>query len=119
MMTLTKTGWGQDNPAYRHIFSSTFMPTARAEQLAWFDEFQKETTRPENAVRHLLPKIDVPTLVIHSRGDQRIDWTVGRDIAAAIPDAEFLTLESDNHLLLEGEPAADVFIDAVREFLLD
>jgi len=129
MMTLTLTGWGQDNPAYRHVFSSTFMPTASAEQLAWFDEFQRETTNPENAVRFLeafsgidvrdlLPKVDVPTLVIHSRGDQRIDWTVGRDIAAAIPNAEFVTLESDNHLLLEGEPAADQFLSAVREFLL-
>ncbi|MDA8708767.1 alpha/beta fold hydrolase [Hellea sp.] len=129
MMTLTKTGWGQDNPAYRHIFSSTFMPTASSEQLAWFDEFQKETTSPENAVRFLeafssidvrdlLPKVDVPTLVIHSRGDQRIDWTVGRDIATAIPNAEFLTLDSENHLLLEGEPAAKQFLSAVREFLL-
>jgi len=129
MMTLTMSGWGQDNPAYRHIFSSTFMPGATMEQLAWFDEFQKETTSPENAVRFLeafstidvrdlLGKVDIPTLVIHSRGDQRIDWTVGRDIAAAIPNAEFVTLESDNHLLLEGEPAADTFINAVREFLL-
>lgn len=129
MITLTKTGWGQNNPAYRHVFSSTFMPSASPQDLAWFDEFQRQTTSAENAVkflqafadidvRHQLSKISVPTLVIHSRGDQRIDWQVGRDIAAEIPNAEFVTLDSDNHLLLEGEPAAEQFISAVRDFLL-
>lgn len=129
MITLTKTGWGQNNPAYRHVFSSTFMPSASPEDLAWFDDFQRKTTSSENAVkfleafadidvRHHLPNIKVPTLVIHSRGDQRIDWQVGRDIAAEIPNAELVTLESDNHLLLEGEPAADQFLSAVRKFLL-
>ena len=68
-------------------------------------------------VREQLSKISVPTLVLHSRGDQRIDWQVGRDIAAAIPDAEFVTLDSDNHLLLEGEPAAEKFVSAIRDFL--
>lgn len=129
MITLTKTGWGQNNPAYRHVFSSTFMPTASPQDLAWFDDFQRKTTSPDNAVkflqafadidvRHHLSQITVPTLVIHSRGDQRINWQVGRDIAAAIPNAEFVTLESDNHLLLEGEPAAGQFLSAVRSFLL-
>lgn len=130
MITLTKTGWGQNNPAYRHVFSSTFMPDGSHEDLAWFNEFQRKTTSPDNAVkflqafadidvRHQLSKITVPTLVIHSRGDQRIDWKVGRDIAAEIPNAEFVTLESNNHLLLEGEPAAEDFISAVKRFLLN
>lgn len=128
MMTLTRDGWGQENPAYRNIFSSTFMPTATSEQLDWFNDFQRRTTSPENAVRFLeafadidvrdkLSQIKVPTLIIHSRGDQRIDWTVGRDMASEIPNAEFVVLESDNHLLLEGEPASETFIETVRAFL--
>lgn len=130
MITLTKTGWGQNNPAYRHMFSSTFMPSASPEILAWFNDFQRQTTSPENAVkflqafaeidvRHHLSKLSVPTLIIHSRGDQRIDWKVARELAAVIPNAEFVTLDSDNHLLLDGEPAAEQFLSAVREFLLD
>jgi pimeloyl-ACP methyl ester carboxylesterase/DNA-binding SARP family transcriptional activator len=129
MMTLTRDGWGKENPAYRHVFSSTFMPTATPEQLSWFDDFQRHTTSPENAVRFLeafadidvrekLSQIKVPTLVIHSKGDQRIDWTVARDMAAEIPNAELVTLDSDNHLLLDGEAAADKFIQVVRRFLL-
>ena len=51
VMTLTRLGWGTNNPAYRHIFSQTFMPDGTPEELAWFDEFQRQTTSAENAVR--------------------------------------------------------------------
>lgn len=128
IMTLTKTGWGRDNPAYRQIFTSTFMPSARSEELSWFNEFQRLTTSPENAARFLsvfgdidvrekLSKVTVPTLVIHSLGDRRIPVSVGRDIAAAIPNAEFVGLESDGHLLLGREAASKAFVEAVREFI--
>ena len=128
IMTLTSTGWGKDNPAYRQIFSSTFMPSATADELNWFNEFQRRTTSPANAVRFQsafgdidvrdqLAEVSVPTLVIHSRGDRRIPFNVARDIAAEIPNAEFLGLESDSHLLLGREPASQVFVDAVRDFI--
>lgn len=127
-MTLTRTGWGRDDPAYRQIFSSTFMPGATAEELAWFNEFQRRTTSPDNAVRFLsafgdidvrerLAEVRVPTLVIHSLGDRRIPVASGRDIAASIPDAEFVGLESDGHLLLGREPASRAFVENVRRFL--
>jgi pimeloyl-ACP methyl ester carboxylesterase len=130
IITLTKTGWGKDNPVYRHIFSATFMPSATPEQLAWFDDFQRQTACAENAVRfleafsvidvrHRLAEIRTETLVLHSRGDKRIPWEVGRDIAADIPNTSLVTLESDNHLLLEGEPAGEAFVEAIREFLDD
>lgn len=128
VITLTEAGWGQDNPAYRQIFSSTFMPSASAQELAWFNEFQRLTTSPENAARFLsvfgdidvrdqLAQVQVPTLVIHSLGDQRIPVSVGRDIAAAIPNAEFVGLESDGHLLLGREAASQAFVKAVRDFI--
>ncbi|MEM7708521.1 MAG: alpha/beta fold hydrolase [Pseudomonadota bacterium] len=128
IMTLTASGWGQDNPAYRQIFSSTFMPTATPEELEWFNEFQRATASPENAVRflsafgdidvrHLLSKLRVPTLVIHSLRDQRIPVQTGIDLATAIPNAEFLGLESDNHLLLGREPSSQAFVSAIRDFL--
>ena len=128
--TLVRSGWGQENPAYRHIFSTTFMPNASSAQLEWFDDFQRHTTSPENAakflsvfghidVEDLLPKLKVPTLILHSRLDQRIPWTMARDMAAQIPDARLVTLESPNHLLLDGEPAADEFVASVRKFLTE
>jgi len=128
LVTLTAAGWGQDNPAYRQIFSSTFMPSANTEELEWFNEFQRLTTSPKNAarflsvfgdidVRHQLAKVKVPTLVIHSLRDERIPVQTGRDIASRIPNAEFVGIESDGHLLLGREPASKIFVDAVRDFI--
>ncbi len=128
VMVLTETGWGSDNPAYRHMFSHTFMPEANAEELDWFDEFQRQTTSPENAVgflkafshldvRDRLAQIQCPTLVVHSRGDMRIPFATGRSIAARIPDAQFAGLDSSNHLLLGREKASDDFVNLVRNFL--
>ena len=130
IMTLVKTGWGSVNPAYRRIFSTTFMPDANAHQLDWFDEFQRLTTSSKNAARFLsafgdidvdalLPEVKVPTLIIHSRHDQRIPWSTARYLASMIPDARLVTLESRNHLLLENEPASDAFLTAIRNFLAE
>ena len=127
-MVLTGSGWGRSDPTYRHIFSQTFMPDAISEELEWFDEFQRRTTSPENAVRFLeafaeidvrdrLASLSVPTLIIHSRGDKRIPLATGRQLAASIPKAEFLSLESNNHLLIGREPAATDFLSAIRNFL--
>lgn len=128
LITLAKTGWTRENPAYRQIFSSVYIPTANTNELAWYSEFQKSTTSPENAgrllayidqidVRDLLSKVTVPTLVIHSRGDQHVPIGNGLQLAAQIPNAEFLSLDSSNHSLLGREPAAKVFLQAVRNFV--
>ena len=128
IMVLTETGWGRQNPSYRHLFSRTFMPTATAEQLEWFDEFQRLTTSPGNAVRFLeafadidvrdrLKDVKAPTLVLHSRNDRRIPVETGRALATDIPNAQFTGIDSENHLLLGNEPASIEFLAAVRRFL--
>ncbi|TMV13730.1 alpha/beta fold hydrolase [Arenibacterium halophilum] len=130
VLTLTKLGWGTDNPAYRHIFSKTFMPDAGPEVLDWFDDFQRQTASPDNAarfqdafghidVRDRLAQVRVPTLVLHSRHDQRIPLDMGRAIASAIPDAQFVVLESKNHILLDHEPAWRKAYLAIGRFLAE
>lgn len=130
VMTLTELGWGTDNPAYRHIFSQTFMPEATAEDLAWFDDFQRQTTSPSNAarfqdafgyidVRHRLKDVKAPTIVLHSKYDQRIPLEIGRAVASGIPDARFVPLESRNHILVENEPAWRECFMAVTRFLAE
>jgi pimeloyl-ACP methyl ester carboxylesterase/DNA-binding SARP family transcriptional activator len=130
LITLTRTGWGQDNPAYRQVFTSLFIPGATPEQMGWFNELQRVTTSPENAARLLsaLGEIDVmdrlsqvtqPTLVLHARNDARVPYANGRLLAMGIPGAKFVTLESQNHLLLENEPAWGRFLAEVRAFLAD
>ncbi|MBD2840857.1 alpha/beta hydrolase [Erythrobacter rubeus] len=128
VMVLTETGWGMDNPAYRHVFSRTFMPDASMEELDWFDEFQRLTTSSENAVRFLeafstidvrddLAKIQCPTLVVHSRGDMRIPFATGRLLASRIPGAQLAGVDSQNHLLLGRESASTRFVELVQDFL--
>lgn len=128
VIKLTELGWGTDNPAYRHIFSQTFMPDASAETLDWFDDFQRQTTSPKNAarfqdafghidVRHRLGQVKAPTIVLHSRYDQRIPLELGQAVAAGIPGAQFVALESRNHILVDQEPAWQVCLEAIRRFL--
>ena len=130
VLTLTELGWGTDNPAYRHIFSQTFMPEASAEDLAWFDEFQRRTTSPKNAarfqdafghidVRHRLADVKAPTLVLHSKYDQRIPLETGRALASGIPDAQFVPVESRNHILVDHEPAWRICVETIGQFLLE
>ncbi|HUD96405.1 MAG TPA: alpha/beta fold hydrolase [Woeseiaceae bacterium] len=127
VMQLTRIGWGQDNPVYRQLFTSRFVPRATPEQLSWFNELCRRTTQPEIAVRlmqargqvaidELLPQVSVPTLVVHAREDQVVPFSQGRLIASAIPGAEFVQLESQNHILLEHEPAWERFKDEVLAF---
>ncbi len=125
---LTELGWGTDNPAYRHIFSQTFMPDAGPQELAWFDEFQRLTTSPGNAarfqdafgeidVRDRLGAVRAPTIVLHSKDDLRIPLDMGRALASGIPDAQFVPLDSRNHVLVDYEPAWRTCMQAIREFL--
>lgn len=130
LVTLTRTGWGKDNAAFRQMFTSLFVPTATPAQADWFNELQRITTSPENAARLLsslgdvdvsarLPLVTQPTLVIHCRDDARVPHTSGRELAAGIPGAKFVTLESPNHLLLEHDPAWPRFVAEMRAFLAD
>jgi pimeloyl-ACP methyl ester carboxylesterase len=68
-------------------------------------------------VTELLPQVKVPTLVMHARDDARVPFDDGRRMAAGIPGARFVTLQSKNHLILEHEPAFGRLLEEVRLFL--
>lgn len=129
-LTLMRLGWGQENPAFRHIFTSLFIPGGTVEQMKWFDDLQRVTTSAENAVRirsamnnidisELLKQVTVPTLVMHCHDDAVVPFEEGRMMAAHISGARFVALEGFNHLILPGEPALGRFLDAIRAFLKD
>ena len=127
MAVLTRTGWGSDNPAFRQMFTSLYIPDGTAEQAQWYNELQRVSASPENAerlqhvlgtidVRPMLAKVTVPTLVLHAKNDHVIPVTAGRELAAGIPGAKFVELDSQNHVLLEHEPAWPQFLKLVRAF---
>lgn len=128
MVDLIRTGWGQDNPAFRQLYASLFVPDASPEQVGSFVDMARESTTPEMAarlmtafaeidVRDLLPRVRVPTLVAHVRNDARIPIENGRELAAGIPGAEFVSLEGHNHIILEHEPAFGELRAVLSEFL--
>ncbi|HUD91112.1 alpha/beta fold hydrolase [Sphingobium sp.] len=128
MITLTRTGWGRNNPAFRQLFSSLFFPDALPAEVEWFNELQRVSASPENAVRlqlafgmvdvrGYLDQVRAPTLVLHSNLDAVVPFACGRTLAATIPDARFVQLESRNHLLLEHEPAWPKASEAIKSFL--
>ncbi len=130
MITLVAIGWGRDNPAFRQMFTTMFMPDAPPENQTWFNELQRITTTPRNAARllralgevdvtHRLAGIRTPTLVLHARGDMRIDFLSGRELASGIPGARFVCLDSNNHIMPETDPAWPVALKEIREFLAE
>jgi pimeloyl-ACP methyl ester carboxylesterase/DNA-binding CsgD family transcriptional regulator len=127
IVDLARLGWGKDNPVFRQIFTAQFIPEASPEQIGWFNELCRRTTTPEMAtkllrartevnVRELLPKVKTPTLVLHARLDEVVPFSAGQVLAAEIPGAEFVPLDSRNHILLESDPAWARFKEAVLDF---
>jgi pimeloyl-ACP methyl ester carboxylesterase len=128
MRELMRTGWAAPNPAFRRLFTMFFLPEGTPEQMAWYDELQRRSASPEMAVRlydtlcetdatELLPEIAAPTLVLHARRDLVVPLEQGRRIAALVPSARFVTLESRNHVLLADEPAWPAFLREMSNFL--
>ena len=128
LATLIRTGWGEDTPAFRTLFSSLFMPEGTQEQLQKFAELQRKTTTAECAYRYfettrnldvsnLLSKVTIPTLVIHVRDDQVQPFEAGRELATGIPGARFVALQGQNHAPLEQDPATARMIEEIKLFL--
>ena len=126
-IALTRSGWGQDNPVYRQLFTSRFIPGATAEQIGWFNDLCKITATAEMAARimdfrlyidvtALLPQVSVPTLVLHARADEAVSPAHCRLLAERIPGATLVELDSRNHILLEAEPAWARFKEEVLAF---
>ncbi|HUR89454.1 MAG TPA: alpha/beta fold hydrolase [Ramlibacter sp.] len=128
MLKLVELGWGRENSAFRQVFATQFIPDGTLAQLKAFDELQRRTVTAETAARLLsvLHEVDVaeyaarvqcPTLVMHSRGDARIPFEEGRKLAGAIPNAEFVPLDSQNHILLDHQSAWEQFFVELEDFL--
>ncbi|SOE88495.1 alpha/beta hydrolase fold [Caballeronia arationis] len=128
LVKLAELGWGQTNPAFRQFFTTQFIPGGTAEQHRWFNELERMSTSPHNAARimrvfneidvvDLLPQVRCPTLVLHASADARVPFEESRLIAGMIPGARFVPLDSENHLLLEDEPAWQRWQEEFRAFL--
>jgi pimeloyl-ACP methyl ester carboxylesterase/DNA-binding CsgD family transcriptional regulator len=125
---LIRIGWARKESRFRRVFTQAYIPDATEEQMRWFDDLQRASTSTENylAARDArlkddlsgeLPRITAQTLIMHALGDQAMTFENATMVAAAIPDARVVPLESQNHILLAGEPAWAQFTQEVRAFL--
>lgn len=123
-----KFGWTSDTPAYGQFFAALHIPGASQAQAHAYNELLRLTTSADNAtsllrslletdVRHLLPALKNDTLVLHARRDAILPFDEGRKVAALIPGARFVPLESRNHILLSTETAWPRLCQALDEFL--
>jgi pimeloyl-ACP methyl ester carboxylesterase/DNA-binding winged helix-turn-helix (wHTH) protein len=128
LLNLTRLGWGQNNAAFRQLFTTRFIPDAGVAEMEWFNDLQRVSTSPENAarqmdafsrldVRPLLADVKVPTIIFHSQHDGVVPFEQGRLLAAGIRGSRFVPLASRNHLLLEREPAWPIFLSELGAFL--
>jgi TolB-like protein/pimeloyl-ACP methyl ester carboxylesterase/Tfp pilus assembly protein PilF len=125
---MIEMGWGREAGAFREFFANLLMPDGGREQLKWIGELQRRSASPETAcrlwnafhafdIREEAPKITIPTLVFHVRGDAMVPFECGRQLAAMIPNARFMPLESKNHILLPHEKAWETFRKELNDFL--
>jgi len=95
--------------------------------LQWFAKIERAAASPgsvralmtanyEIDVRHLLPTIQAPTLILHRVGDNLVPVSAGRYLADHIPGARYVELPGSDHLVLDVE-TQDVIADEIEEFI--
>ena len=128
MGALIKVGWARPLSEFRRVFTSLMIPDASEEQMRWLDDLQRMAVDAETSLlaraqrqvtdsRSRMAELDLPTLVLHSRGDRMQDFQRARELAAGIRGARLVALESNNHIVLEDEVAWPVFLRELTDFL--
>jgi pimeloyl-ACP methyl ester carboxylesterase len=114
--------WG--GPAGIETFAPSFSRDAQAK--AWWAGLLRAGSSPggigavlralrDTDVRHLLPKVAAPTLVMHRRRDRAVRFAAGRDMAGQIPGAQFVELDGDDHWFFAG--AQQPVLEAIKQFV--
>ena len=128
ILATIRAGWDADPPTFRRVFSALFLPDGTADQMAWYEDMLRQSTTANTAarifeerggidVRELATHVRTRTLVAHARDDRVVPVEEGRLLAALIPGARLVLLESKNHILLEDEPAWAYFVNELRSFV--
>ena len=127
--SMIRVGWAKEDPVFRRVFTTRFIPDATEEQMRWFDDLQRMSTSPANAVASRIARqqVDLDDELARDQrpdarppGDRRPVDDVrqrGRGRPSLIPGARLVPLESRNHILLADEPAWQVFMAEVAAFL--
>ncbi|MDX2378712.1 MAG: alpha/beta fold hydrolase [Acidimicrobiia bacterium] len=129
-LEMIRIGWGREDPSFRLFFTSTFIPDAPPHLWDEFARLLRRTTSAESAARIIgatdvadvtetAKHIDVPTLILHARGDMRVSFDEARKWAALIPGSRLVPLDTSNHLMRPDEPSWARLIEEIDRFLAE
>jgi pimeloyl-ACP methyl ester carboxylesterase/DNA-binding CsgD family transcriptional regulator len=116
MVDVVRAHWGLGS----RVLADVFMPTASSGEREEFARFQRSYGSSAEAAEQLAhvyeldarPVLtalaEVPTLVLHRRGDRAIPFWLGEDLAQRIPNARLVPLTGQDHLPWLGDSAAIV-----------
>ena len=122
MIAAVRTHWGMGS----RMLADLFMSGATEEERYEYERFQRAAATPEMAaellelvygssVRDVVPKLDVPALVVHRRGDSAVPFESGRELASLLPGARFVPLDGRSHLPWAGQSGA--VLELILRFL--
>lgn len=125
---LIRVGWARPESTFRRVFTTTMIPSAGEREMRWIDELQRLSVTAETHIRArsarrdvdtrpLLASIEQPVLILHSRHDRMLPFEKSVELAALLPNARLVPLETDNHIVLADEPAWPVLVAELTEFL--
>lgn len=125
---MIKVGWARPDSTFRRVFTSLLIPSATEEQKGWLDDlmrvsasatsaYESRRQRRHHGATEYLPQLDVPTLVLHARSEHINGFDEGRFLASSIRGARLVPFESENHIILEHEPAWPALVREVEEFI--
>ena len=128
MMTLARLGWDDPSSVFRQMFTARFLPDVTREQQDAYTLLLSKVASAEGAarfltasgemnVRDLWPQVMIPTLVMRPKDDVVAAPELCREMARAIPNARYVTLEGRNHIFTATEPACARFFEEVALFL--
>jgi pimeloyl-ACP methyl ester carboxylesterase len=124
LISMVRANWGFGSK----VLADIIIPDADAAFSKFWVKLQRESTTPEIAakildlvfkmdVTHLLPNLQVPTLVLHRQRERANPFRLGRELASLIPNARFVPLEGRDHLAWLGD--FESVLSPIAEFLGD
>ena len=130
LLATARQGWAQEKSPFRQIFIAQMLGSAAADPAArqLIGERMRLSMTPEMAEQHLrvyygidvkaeCALVQCQTLIFHARDDQMVTLEQGRKLAAWIPGARFVPLDSDSHILPVDQGAWRIFIGEITAFL--
>jgi DNA-binding winged helix-turn-helix (wHTH) protein/pimeloyl-ACP methyl ester carboxylesterase len=126
--TMLRSGWGDAQSPFWRAFNSFYLPNGTPEEHEWLMQYHRTAASTEDSLKlrkavddidvlELASKVTAPTIVFHCLRDTLVPFEQAQLLAASIPGARFVALDSENHVLASHDPAWAKFVSEMEAFL--